>query len=103
LAAYDAKYWELIGLNVGDYLERLKSFSTHVHVASHVLAKMKKRSEKQILYAHPDDKLEKVITMMTTFKVHRVFMVDDKKMLVGVLSTSDVLTELIMDFNTKII
>jgi len=48
-----------------------------------------------IIYCHPETTLEEVIKKLTILRIHRIFIVDDKRLPVGIISLGDVIKLLV--------
>jgi len=86
---YKMSFFQNLGLSVSDYLKMMRS---------HCVAKMNTKeqlSRPHIVTCNPSDTLSDVIKIMTMYRVHRIFLVDERCTPLRVIGQHDILQTLL--------
>jgi len=92
LIGWNSEYWKLMGLPINSYLRELATHPENT-VKSYLSTIVK--GEIKVLACTPLDTLSCAIKSMCYFNIHRIYIVDENCKPVGVVSTSDIITELL--------
>jgi CBS domain-containing protein len=90
LIGWNADYWNLLGLPIKDYLTQLMYHQESIFIRSYNFWTLD-RPHTVVLKCKQQDKLKSVVKAMSFFQVHRLYIVDDSKKPIGVISMYDVL------------
>lgn len=66
-----------------------------------VMTRYNKRFNKKVCMSCTDDTLSSVVTQMVDFHVHRVWITDSNQVVVGVVTHSDIISEILQGLNSE--
>jgi len=85
LLGYSYDYWSLLALPVMDYLQKVPEVAESLNLRTHF------KSLTETVVVRPSDTFSAVISKLYMYRIHRVYIVDEKSMPIGVISLHDVL------------
>jgi len=97
LIGYDAKYWSLLSLPIKDYFKAIDEHAATTHLRSHALQLLHHNKEKDkpvVLKIKADHMFAYVISLINLYRVHRLYVVDDNDIPIGVVTLSDILNQI---------
>jgi len=93
LCGFENRFWDLLGLPVMKYLEEV-NMKRDSGIRNHIFSWIHEKDRPTpVLSVRPTDTLAIAIKYLTFYRVHRVYITDDKKKLIGVISLHDILQE----------
>jgi CBS domain-containing protein len=93
LIGSDLQSWNLLGLPVRDYLEKL--IHSDNKIRGRLLAIVEHSDGLVVVKVKPTDTLAWAVRVINLYKVHRAYIVDDNSRPVGVIALHDILKELV--------
>jgi len=92
----DMKFWNLLGLQVKDYMKQIRAFPEK-NIRSHLLSWRDKAEEDPgiTISVLRNETLRDVIKFVNYYHIHRVFVVDEKNRPVQVITLHDILIEVL--------
>jgi len=96
LVAYKPEYWSLLGKTVSEYLREMR-YHPEAKVRPGVFALLHDEAQGIVVKCRPINSFGYVIRLLSYYRVHKLYVVDDYQMPVGVVSLYDVLSIVLSD------
>jgi len=95
LIGFDANYWGLMSQSVASYLAAIRA-KPKTKIRSHVFAVLEDHNSKYplVIKCRPYHTFGFIIRMFAYYRVHRIYVVDDRGTPLGIITLTDVLQEL---------
>jgi len=94
LCGYQSRFWDLLGLSVRDYMKEIIA-KPEVNIRTQLLYSLGLKEEIPLVKCHQDDSLLVVVKLFSFYGVHRLFVVDDQRKPIAVISLTDLLREVV--------
>jgi len=94
LCGYEARFWDLLGLSVHDYMKEV-IVKPEANIRTKVLYSLGLKDKIPLVKCDQDDSLQVVVKLFSFYGVHRLFVVDAQRKPIAVISLADLLRHLL--------